>query len=154
MEKVLALVALFATLAFNSKAQESVVPTIDPNAPELKVENEVLDYGTIDYDANGVREFKFKNTGKSPLTITSVQGECGCTSTTIDGKPGWPQEPILPGKSGIIKVKYDTKRPGRFEKNVTITSNGKLATMKVKIKGEIKAAPLAPATPTATPDGK
>jgi hypothetical protein len=105
-----------------------------------------LDYGTIDYDANGVREFKFKNTGKSPLTISSVQGECGCTSTTIDGKPGWPQEPILPGKGGVIKVKYDTKRVGRFEKNVTITSNGKLATVKVKIKGEIKAAP----TPTTT----
>ncbi len=121
----------------------------DPNAPEIKVENEVLDYGTIDFDANGVREFKFKNIGKSPLTITSVQGECGCTSTTIDGKPGWPQEPILPGKGGVIKVKYDTKRVGRFEKNVTITSNSKLATIKVKIKGEIKAAPTSTATPDA-----
>ncbi len=153
MKKILA-VALFAVMAFTGRSQESVVPTIDPNAPEIKVENEVLDYGTIDYDANGIREFKFKNIGKSPLTITSVQGECGCTSTTIDGKPGWPQEPILPGKSGVIRVKYDTKRPGRFEKNVTITSNSKLSSIKVKIKGEIKAAPVAPATPTASPDGK
>src|ERR1043166_3665793 len=141
MKKIIALCALFTSLAFTGKAQESVVPQIDPNAAEIKFENEVLDYGTIDYDANGVREFKFKNVGKSPLTITNVQGECGCTSTTIDGKPGWPQEPILPGKSGVIKVKYDTKRPGRFEKNVTITSNAKFATKKVRIKGEIKAKP-------------
>ncbi len=46
-------------------------------------------------------------------------------------------------------MKYDTKRVGRFDKNVTITSNGKLATIKVKIKGEIKAAPATPATPDA-----
>lgn len=141
MKKITAIAALLTMFAFGSKAQESVVPNTDPNAPEIKIENEVLDYGTVDFDANGVREFKFKNIGKSPLTITSVQGECGCTSTTIDGKPGWPQEPILPGKSGVIKVKYDTKRVGRFEKNVTITSNSKLATVKVKIKGEVKAAP-------------
>lgn len=141
MKKFTAILALLVAFIFTGKAQESVVPNADPNAPEIKFENEVLDYGTVDYDANGVREFKFKNVGKSPLTITSVQGECGCTSTTIDGKPGWPQEPILPGKSGIIKVKYDTKRAGRFEKNVTVTSNGKMATMKVKIKGEVKPAP-------------
>ena len=100
-----------------------------------------MDYGAIDYDSNGLREFKFTNTGKSPLTITGVSGECGCTATTIDGKPGWPTEPILPGKSGVIKVKYDTKREGRFEKNVTVTSNAKFATKKVRIKGEIKAKP-------------
>lgn len=132
---------MFAGLAFTSKAQESVVPTNDPNAPEIKFESDVVDYGTIDYDANGIREFKFRNVGKSPLTISNVQGECGCTTATIDGKPGWPQEPILPGKGGTIKVKYDTKRPGRFEKNVTVTTNGKLAAVKVKIKGEVKAAP-------------
>jgi hypothetical protein len=141
MKKITAIVALLSMFAFAGKAQESVVPNTDPNAPEIKVENEVLDYGTVDFDANGVREFKFKNIGKSPLTINNVQGECGCTSTTIDGKPGWPQEPILPGKSGVIRVKYDTKRVGRFEKNVTITSNSKLATIKVKIKGEVKPAP-------------
>ncbi|MGZ3884442.1 MAG: DUF1573 domain-containing protein [Bacteroidia bacterium] len=147
MKKIIALCALVAGFAFSSRAQESVVPTIDPNAPEIKFESEVIDYGTIDYDANGIREFKFKNVGKSPLTVSNVQGECGCTSTTIDGKPGWPQEPILPGKSGVIRVKYDTKRPGRFEKNVTVTTNGKLAAVKVKIKGEIKAAPADQTTP-------
>ncbi len=150
MKKIATLCLLFAAMCFAGKAQESVVPDNDPNAPEIKVENEVLDYGTVEYDANGIREFKFKNIGKSPLTITSVQGECGCTSTTIDGKPGWPQEPILPGKSGVIRVKYDTKRAGRFEKNVTITSNGKMSTIKVKIKGDVKAAPVEEVKPAPT----
>jgi hypothetical protein len=136
------LFVLFAFVGVTLFAQSSVVPNSDPNAPEMKFETEILDYGTIDYDANGIREFKFMNVGKSPLTISSVTGECGCTATTIDGKPGWPQEPILPGKSGVIKVKYDTKREGRFDKNVTISSNAKLATIKVRIKGEIKAKPI------------
>lgn len=120
------------------RAQESVVPSTDPNAPDIKFETEVIDYGVIPYDSDGLREFKFKNVGKSPLTITNVQGECGCTATTIDGKPGWPQEPILPGKGGSIKIKYDTKRIGRFEKNITVTSNAKYPVMKLKIKGEVK----------------
>ena len=148
MKKVFAAVALFLGLGFSLTAQEggSVVPSIDPNAPDMKFETEVVDYGTIKYDANGVREFKVKNTGKSPLTITNVQGQCGCTATTIDGKPGWPQEPILPGKTASIKVKYDTKRAGPFEKNVTVTSNAKEPSKVVKIKGVIEAAPVAPAT--------
>ncbi len=146
MKKVLASLALFLGIGFSVNAQESSVPQIDPNAPEMKFETEVVDYGTIKYDANGVREFKVKNIGKSPLTITNVQGQCGCTATTIDGKPGWPQEPILPGKTGSIKVKYDTKRAGSFEKNVTVTSNAKLSSVVVKIKGVIEAAPVAPAT--------
>lgn len=145
MKKIFLFVILSFCFSVRFFAQESVIPSIDPNAPDLKFETELLDYGTIDYDANGLREFKFTNVGKSPLTITSVTGECGCTATTIDGKPGWPQEPILPGKGGVIKVKYDTKREGRFEKNVTVTSNSKFSSKKIRIKGEIKLKPQTPA---------
>lgn len=148
MKKTIAAIALVLGFGFTAKAQETVTPNIDPNAPVMQFESEVLDYGTVKFDGNGVREFKVKNTGKSPLTITNVQGQCGCTSTTIDGKPGWPQEPVLPGKSAAIRVKYDTKRPGPFEKNVTITSNAKEPSKVVKIKGVVEAAPAAP-TPAA-----
>ena len=142
MKKLLTSIVLCFGLNVGINAQESVIPNPDPNAPDMKFESDVIDFGSIDWDSNGLREFKFTNTGKTPLTITSVNGECGCTATTIDGKPGWPTEPILPGKSGVIKVKYDTKREGRFEKNVTISSNSKFATKKVRIKGEIKAKPV------------
>ncbi|MFO0321112.1 MAG: DUF1573 domain-containing protein [Bacteroidota bacterium] len=142
MKKIITSVALFFGMILVSKAQVVPAEPLDPNAPEIKFETEVLDYGTIKYDANGVRDFKIKNVGHSPLTITNVQGQCGCTATTIDGKPGWPQEPILPGKTASIKVKYDTKRPGPFEKNVTISSNSKEPSITVKIKGVVEAAPL------------
>lgn len=104
----------------------------NPNAPEITFETIVIDYGTIEYNSNGDREFKFKNTGKEPLIITSATGSCGCTVPTA------PKDPIKPGDTGVIKVHYDTKRVGNFEKTVTVNSNGKNATIILKIKGTVK----------------
>ena len=61
------------------------------------------------------------------------------------------KDPILPGKTGAIKVHYDTKRVGSFEKTVTVASNGKTPSKTLKIKGTVKAAPVAPATSTTSP---
>ena len=127
------------SLVIHAKAQESVTESIDPNTPEMTFESETIDYGTLDQGADGVRMFKFKNTGKSPLIISEVKGQCGCTTLP----DGFPKEPIRPGASGTIKVKYDTQRTGSFDKKVTITSNAKIASKQVTIKGVIKA----PATP-------
>ena len=143
MKKVLAAAILFFGLAFNGKAQESATPNIDPNAPEIKFEQETIDYGTIDYDANTTREFKFKNIGKSPLILSNVQVQCGCTN--VDG---WPKEPIAPGKTATFKVKYDSKRVGKFDKKITVTSNSKTPSTVLTIKGEVKPAPATPAAPT------
>ena len=137
----IACMLLMFLVAPKMHAQETATPSIDPNAPEITFESETVDYGTIDYDANGFREFKFKNTGKSPLIIQNVQGQCGCTTTIENGKKGWPEGPIAPGKSGVIRVKYDTKRTGQFDKKVTITSNAKTASKVVTIKGVVKPAP-------------
>ena len=137
MKKILLTSFAFLCFILIGKAQESVIESIDPNAPDMSFENETIDYGTIDFGADGIRVFKFKNTGKSPLIITEVKGQCGCTTLP----DGWPKEPIKPGASGTIKVKYDTQRPGTFDKKVTITSNGKIGSKQVTIKGVIKPAP-------------
>jgi hypothetical protein len=137
MKSVLLSALLFFCFILTGKAQESVIESIDPNSPDMTFESETIDYGTIDYGADGIRVFKFKNTGKSPLLITEVKGQCGCTTLP----DGWPKEPIKPGASGTIKVKYDTQRPGTFDKKVTITSNAKISSKMVTIKGVIKAQP-------------
>lgn len=143
MKKALLTLSVICALVFTAKAQEVTTANIDPNAPEVKFDSEVIDYGTIDYDANTMREFKFKNTGKSPLILSNVQVQCGCTN--VDG---WPKEPIAPGKSASFKVKYDSKRVGKFDKKITVTSNAKNPTVVLTIKGEVKPAPVAPATNT------
>lgn len=140
-------VMIFAAVVVNAQAP-APTPTVapeNPNAPDAVYVNEVLDYGTIEYDSDGTREFKFKNVGKEPLIIYSATGSCGCTVPTA------PKEPIKPGETGTIKVHYDTKRVGSFEKTVTVASNGKTASKTLKIKGTVKAAPAPAATSTTAP---
>lgn len=112
------------------------------SAQTLKVEQEVIDYGTIAKGADGNKVFTVTNTGDKPLIISKVQPSCGCTV------PTWSQEPIAPGKSGSIKVHYDTNRPGAFAKTIQVSSNDPVnGNMVLHIKGDVKldAAEVAPA---------
>ncbi|MGB1039743.1 MAG: DUF1573 domain-containing protein [Flavobacteriales bacterium] len=99
---------------------------------EITVDKDVHDYGTINKGADGACYFEITNSGDAPLTITRAKGSCGCTV------PDWPREPIAPGASAKMKVTYDTKRQGRINKSVTITSNAtNFPTKVVRIKGNV-----------------
>ena len=113
---------------------------------EIAFEKDVHDFGTMKQHGDASTEFVFKNTGSEPLIVANAKGSCGCTV------PEWPREPIAPGASSSIKVKYDTKRIGLINKSVTITSNGETSTKIIRIKGEVKA-PAAGATPIKPVDG-
>ena len=119
------------TLSMNAQETKATEPTVDPNAPVFEFENEVIDYGKIELKADGVRVFKFKNVGKSPLVISRIQSSCGCTV------PKKPEDPIMPGASGEIEVKYDTNRPGGFSKQITVFSNASEPQKSLRIKGII-----------------
>ena len=101
---------------------------------EFKDKNNTIDYGTVSKGSDdGVRSFEFTNTGDSPLIITNVQSTCGCTV------PSKPTEPIMPGKTGKIDVKYNMA-PGPIRKTITVESNttkyegGRIP---LKIKGDV-----------------
>ncbi|WP_345189584.1 DUF1573 domain-containing protein [Algibacter agarivorans] len=96
---------------------------------EIEFKSETIDYGTIEKGSDGVRVFEFTNTGNEPLIISDVKSSCGCTI------PSKPKDPILPGKTGEIKVKYDTNRVNPIRKTITVLSNAKTPTVALKIKG-------------------
>lgn len=118
-----------------SKATPSkVAPAEASTTSGAKIEfsKEVHDYGNVKYGGDGTCTFEFKNTGNAPLIISQAQGSCGCTV------PEWPKEPINPGQKALLKVKYDTNRPGPINKTVTITSNAVNEPSKVvSIKGTV-----------------
>lgn len=116
--------------------------------PGMYVENETIDYGTIEQGADGQREFIIVNNGTEPLIISNAQGSCGCTV------PSFPKEPIAPGAKAVIGVKYDTNRVGAISKSVTVTTNVKDNPSKLlHIKGMVNAKP-APVSPLeAKPNG-
>jgi len=111
-------------------------------AQDIKFESLEVNYGNIEKGADGVRVFKFTNSGAAPLIISNAQGSCGCTV------PTYPKEPIMPGETGEIRVKYDTQRVGAFTKYVTLTTNATSNTStQLKIFGDVK--PEAAPTPEA-----
>ncbi len=108
--------------------------TAQDKAAKIEFKSETVDYGEIQKGADGVRVFEFTNTGQAPLIISKVSSSCGCTI------PKKPEDPILPGKTGEISVKYDTNRVGPIRKAITVISNADTPTKVLKIKGEVKAA--------------
>ena len=108
----------------------------NPNAPKIEFVKLVHDYGTIYKNGDGNCEFEFTNTGKEPLILTNVKSSCGCTV------PKWPRQPILPGKTDVIKVKYATTRMGAINKSVTVTSNASNNKVVLRITGKVVAAPV------------
>jgi hypothetical protein len=134
-------VVLLLIASMRLSAQAPAVAA-DPNAPVITFEQIEINFGNIVYGAEAIRTFTFTNTGKSPLIITSIKGQCGCTSV-LDGIP---KEPIPPGGTASFRVKYDTNnRPGMFDKKITVMSNASNGVVDVKIKGNVVPAG-APAT--------
>lgn len=127
MKTLVATALLLVATAFVSKSQT----TAPVSTAEITFEKVEHDYGTIKKSADGNCEFKFKNTGKEPLILTDVKSSCGCTV------PAWTKEPILPGKSGSIKVRYATERVGVIDKSITVISNAKNSPIVLHIKGTI-----------------
>ena len=99
---------------------------------KITFESDVVDYGTIEKGDDGVREFKFTNTGSSPLFITQVRSSCGCTI------PKKPTDSIMPGVEEVIEVKYDTNRVGPIRKTITVSSNAVTPVVALQIKGTVE----------------
>ena len=130
--KKFALILVIGLLAFSINAQEKVVSDkVDDNAPIFKFETEIVNYGDIARNSDGLKVLKFTNIGKSPLIITNVKASCGCTVPTS------PKEPIMPGDEGEIEIKYATNRIGPFSKTVTITSNAVRSNVVISVKGKV-----------------
>ncbi len=105
---------------------------------EFKDKDNTIDYGTVSKDNdNGIRTFEFTNTGNEPLILTNVKSTCGCTIPTFS------KDPILPGKTGKIEVKYNMN-PGPIVKTITVESNAvnvENGLVAIKIKGLVVVKP-------------
>ena len=121
--KKIVLILFVGLLTFSVNAQDKTA--------KIEFKTETVDYGVIEKGSDGVRVFEFTNTGTAPLIISKVSSSCGCTI------PKKPEEAILPGKTGEIQVKYDTKRVGPIRKAITVISNADTPTKVLKIKGEV-----------------
>ena len=131
MKKIFSVLFIAFSLVTFVSAQEVA------NGPAITLDKTIHDYGTITQGANGACEFIVTNSGTEPLIISRCKGSCGCTVPKCD------KDPIMPGATSAISVKYDTKRIGPINKSVTITSNATNEPTKViRIKGKVEAKDL------------
>ncbi|MEC8537560.1 MAG: DUF1573 domain-containing protein [Bacteroidota bacterium] len=128
----------------NDKKETSQVTKTSPElvfndgagGPEIKFDMEVWEFGEINEGDVIDTIFTFTNVGKEPLIISNAKAGCGCTV------PQWPKEPIAPGETGKIAVKFNSKgKPGPQNKPVTLTMNTTPNTMKLRLVGKVN--PLA-----------
>lgn len=117
----------------NNTKDKSAVVEKPLNGPQIEFAEQVHDYGKVKKGGDGNCEFVFTNTGNEPLILSNVKASCGCTV------PTWTKEPIMPGKTGTIKVRYNTNTsPQSFTKTITVSSNSINAPrLTLKIKGTI-----------------
>ncbi|MES2747258.1 MAG: DUF1573 domain-containing protein [Bacteroidota bacterium] len=116
--------------------QQSIAdPEPESTAPKTEMvftENE-HDFGTINQGDKVMHVFTFKNTGTNDLIITRANGSCGCTV------PEYPKEPIAPGKTGTMKVSFNsTGKSGEQKKTVSVMANTPKGVEVLTIKANIK----------------
>ncbi|OKS85443.1 DUF1573 domain-containing protein [Mucilaginibacter polytrichastri] len=115
-----------------TKAGATVANVPAGDLPAMKFEHETHDFGKIKGGDLVHYDFKFTNTGKSPLIITNATATCGCT------KPEFPKTPVAPGASDVIKVTFNSAgKMGLQDKQITITANTNPAETRVHLIGDV-----------------
>jgi hypothetical protein len=114
----------------NPKSEFSVDPE---KLPVIAFGDPVFNFGLISEGEVIDHTFSFKNTGKSPLVISHIEGSCGCTVMR-----DWPKEPIAPGDSGEISVEFNSKnKGGKQNVAIRVLANTSPATTVLTMEGEI-----------------
>lgn len=105
---------------------------VDTDLPLITFENDFYDFGKIIMGEKVSYNFKFTNTGKTDLIISRVTSSCGCTIGNF------PKQPIKPGESNKIEVKFDSEnRRGFQNKTVNVLSNAQPSTTVLRIKAQV-----------------
>jgi hypothetical protein len=141
MKKGMLLLAVIAAMTFTSCKEdasnkvkaENVEEAAERDSqavvyPEISFDATEHDFGTIEQGTNVEHTFTFTNTGNAPLVITNASSSCGCTV------PTWTKEPIAPGETGEMLVKFNGSGQNQVTKTVTITANTESGKEQLRIK--------------------
>lgn len=117
-----------AALAQNSNQTVATTAT----ASSLEWDTKSIDVGKIQKDAPLELAFRFTNHSKDPVIIKNVRTSCGCTAAQHS------QAPVLPGQSSEIKVSYDTRRIGFFNKTISVQTSDSGTPTILRITGTVE----------------
>lgn len=130
--QIVASLSLAVFMMFGTQSCESETDVTVGNRTTMEVEP-VYDAGEVIQGEFITAKIKLKNTGSFPLVIASASAGCSCT---VASKP---EEPILPGQTGVIIAQVDTDKTGigAISKSLNIVSNAQNPTTVVVIKAKV-----------------
>lgn len=100
-------------------------------APVIVFDTTMHNFGKVKLGESKTFEFTFKNTGDADLYIVDSNVFCSCMKLTL------PKEPIAPGQTGKIIMKFTGEQPGSFMKNAQVYTNCKRPMVRINIEGEV-----------------
>ncbi|MFN0174135.1 MAG: DUF1573 domain-containing protein [Saprospiraceae bacterium] len=108
---------LLLFLAFGSAAQNFKSVDNSQNSGKVEWLDRQITTSNVPFGQAVTREFRVRNISSENLMILQVKSTCHCITSE------WDQNPIAPGKTGVIKVTYDGQREGDFYRIVTVITN-------------------------------
>ena len=102
---------------------------IPASAQKLIAEKTIIDVGKTGFQQPITAVFEFRNKSVHRLRIESVLPDCNCT--TVE----YPKSVIGMGEKFQIKMTYDAKMLGHFDKQAAIVSNGTKKPFYIRMKG-------------------
>lgn len=138
MIKISMLALTLGLMSFSAVAPvKELTSKVAVAASSIVWKSESIDVGNIPQNTPKPIVFEFKNTGKTAVIVTNVQGSCGCTATD------YTKTPIAPGKTGTVTATYNAASAGTFTKTVSVTTNVEKTPKVLTIKGTVIAASAA-----------
>ncbi|MFT3904174.1 MAG: DUF1573 domain-containing protein [Niabella sp.] len=128
MKKYLFFIAVFVLGAAVIVKAQKAGPSIDQ---VIKLSQDKYDIGKVKQNESATFYIEFTNITKKPIVVENVMAGCGCTV------PETPKAPILPGKTGQVKVGYNATSVVKFTKDVTIKIKGVQEPKIVYFTGEV-----------------
>lgn len=142
---VIAAIVILGGLIFIARpdAANNAAAPLQGNGTLTVEEANKYDFGTISMAAGNVaHQFKLKNIGSEPVTVSKIYTSCMCTTATLAignkklgpfGMPGHGAVPkvnqaLAPGEDAIVEVVFDPAAHGpagvgRIERTITIENN-------------------------------
>ena len=110
-----------------------MLTVLSASAQKLIAEKTVIDVGKTGFQQPVTAVFEFQNKGVHRLKIESVQPDCNCTAVE------YPKTVIGKGEKFQVKMIYDARMLGHFDKQAAIMTNATKTPVYIRMKGVVSA---------------
>lgn len=97
-------------------------------AQKISFERSTVNAGSTLWKKPVTAVFKFTNKEKNPLLVREVDAGCGCL------QPEWSKNAIMKGEEGTIRITYDAKLLGHFDRYIDVYTNADTKPVRIRMK--------------------